>query len=329
MKRKIVLIIEDELVQKLALQMELENRGFKVLSADDIESARELLRKFGQDADVAVVDMMLEPSFIKSKNKESAGAANEKTVTGADLCIEYLCQSRTKSLQESTKLITPEFIILSAHNERIDYYEKAIDLGVAAYLLKSVVPNEAVISHIRALAIRHALKAMGSTELDEIMAIAENSSDRFEAIAQFCEKILVPEFEAVCGAPFVILLGAGHETFKCGGEAELPDGFNPAYSMIQRLAHGQSNLEGPFIFENQSILLTSDSKSIEIYQRLDSAVFLPYCVGENLRLTIGILKDTKNKYVLSEEPQKFGKILDQHLHASILEHWIDILTKMT
>src|SRR5262245_61770208 len=110
----LVLYIEDSEAQREPLRMALENRGFKVEVAADVEAARKQIERLREQIDVIVLDMRLEdPKWPQ--------------LTGADVAIEYF-NPRTPN--------PPEFLINSAFSE-VDYYKLALKLGVATYLQKT------------------------------------------------------------------------------------------------------------------------------------------------------------------------------------------------
>src|SRR5829696_8302891 len=134
MKEKLILIVEDEAPQRQALELALKLRGFQAESAGTVAESRALIERLGDKADVVVLDMLLEDRKASK-------------VTGADLGIEFLNERRKRERWEDVRSTTlPEFLILSAYAEA-DYYRKAIDLDVAAYLHKQLKNQDEVIRH--------------------------------------------------------------------------------------------------------------------------------------------------------------------------------------
>jgi CheY-like chemotaxis protein len=315
MEEKIVLIIEDEATQRGALEIDLKVRGFQTYSAGTIEESRALLNKMGDQADVVVLDMRLEDP-------------KEPQTTGADLGIEFLNERRQRERWEDVRASSlPEFLILSAYAEA-DYYRKAMDLDVAAYLQKQQKNQEEVIRHVRALSLRRALNIGQPQIIEKVSRIAERSRTPFEAVIKLCRKILAPEFKATLGAPFVIFLGNRGRAEKCGGDPDLPEVDSPIYGQIQALVHGQSNRSEPFVLNKQLLQEPHDKETYWMYERMDGGAFLPFWLKRDLRLTVGILRDTGGNK-LAEDPKSLCEILDQYLRPSILEHTVDILTRLT
>lgn len=315
MKEKLILIVEDEAPQRNALEIALKVRGFDAESAAKVADSRELLERRGDEAAVIVLDMQLEDT-------------TEPQTTGADLGIEFLSERRKRERWEDIRsTLVPEFLILSAFAET-DYYRKAIDLDVAAYLHKQQSNQEDVIRHVRAASLRRALNIGQPKIIEQLSLIAERSRTPLEAVTRLCRTVLEPEFELALGAPFVILLGSQGRAEKCGGDALLPSGDNDAYSQIQALTHGQSNRTDPFVFNMELLSEPTSEEIYRIYRRLDGGAFLPFWLGKDLRLTIGVLEDDSGNKV-AEKPQPLCKVLDQYLRPSILEHTVDILTRLT
>ena len=94
MRKKTVVIVEDNESQRWALQGDLERRQFNVRSAATAAEAREVINELGEEIDVMVLDMLLEPP-------------SEINTTGADLGIE---------VQNKHPQWLPEFLIHSAFN---------------------------------------------------------------------------------------------------------------------------------------------------------------------------------------------------------------------
>jgi DNA-binding NarL/FixJ family response regulator len=315
MSEKMVLIVEDEPAQRKALEVALKLRGFKAEGAGTVVTARELLNRVGDQSDVVILDMRLDDP-------------REPQTTGADLGIEFLNERRKRERWKDVRSATlPEFLILSAYAEA-DYYRKAMDLDVAAYLQKQQKNQDDVIRHVRALSLRRSLNIGQLKIMEKITQIAERSRTPFEAVTKLCRSIMAPEFEVTLGAPFVLLLGSRNRTEKCGGAPELPEGEHPVYTQIQALTHGQSNRSEPFVLDMQLLSEPPDKESYWLYERMHGGAFLPFWLGKDLRLTVGILRD-RTEDPLAEDPEALCHILDQYIRPSILEHTVDILTKLT
>ncbi len=304
--RKKILVVEDDETIRSSLVLALKLRGFDAEGAPNVAAARKLIRQLRHKIDVMVLDMRLEDPDYPS-------------ITGADLGLE------------ARKIIPkwpPEFLILSGYKQA-DYYEAALKLDVAAYLVKSRVEPEDVIRHIRSLCLRRAL-SFEREEIDEkIGEIAESSLIPTEAVAGFCRKMLAPEMQACIGAPSVFLLTDDKGTQNCGGDADLPSGYDEAYAKVQALAQGAVNNSDPFPFDKNEVSEPSDEQTYKIYDKLDGAAFLPIFIVHGLRLSIGILKSNDLQQKLPEDPVKLAGILISYLRPAIIEHLLRILSLLT
>lgn len=302
MRKKSVLVVEDNDEQRVTIVKMLRNREFIVTEAKDPEETRERFPEMG-DIDVVLLDMMLE------KN-------NKSSVTGAQL---------GKEIREATRGWPPEFLILSGH-QRLDYYQMALDLGVAAYLFKESDTFEHVLQHIRALALRRALSVERPDAVKRIREIASRSRTRVEAIGMFCREILAPEFEACLGAPFLILLTEDGQTQNCVGNAYVPRGALPLYNYIQALTYAQANSSEPFVVDSGYLGEVSPITR-DVYRKLHGAAFLPLSISRNIHLSLGIIQE--HKPALNESAEDLARILAQYFRPAVLEHLLIILSELT
>jgi DNA-binding NarL/FixJ family response regulator len=300
-----ILIVEDDEAQRLALHTALKLRGFRVQSAGDVKSARNLVHKLGQDLGVMVLDMRLEDR-------------EHPTITGADLGLE---------VRASRPNWPPEFLITSAFSE-VDYYRVAVELGVAAYLHKEEHTQNQTIRHIRGLVLRRCLSVEQPNAAEQIGRIAESSSDRSEAVLKFCKGVLAPAFCYSLGAPFAILITVGGETQCCAEDSALPQRFEPAYKTLQGLIHGEANRTVPFVLDISKLRPVESTVARGIYERLNGGAFLPLSAGQDIRLSVGILEENKeSREQLLEKPLELAKVLGQYLRPAVLEHLLNILCR--
>jgi len=239
-------------------------------------------------------------------------------MTGAELGLEA---------RKILRRLPPEFLIFSGYKQT-DYYEAALTLDAAAYLVKVEVGQEDVIRHIRSLCLRRAL-SFEREEIDrKISEIADSSPTPVEAVVNFCRRLLAPEMQACIGIPSIFLLTDDKGTQNCGSDADVPVGYDHAYEKIQALAQGSVNLTEPFVFEMSKVSAPSDEQSYNINLRLNRAAFLPLFVVHGMRLSIGILQPDKTLH-LREDPFKLGSILTSYLRPAIIEHLLRILSQLT
>lgn len=302
MREKSVLVVEDDDGQRDVIVKMLRNRGFTVTEAKDPEETRKRFPEMG-DIDVVLLDMRLD------KN-------NPLSVTGAHL---------GKEIRDAMRDWPPEFLVLSGL-QRLDYYQMALDLGVAAYLSKGSDSFEHVVQHVRALALRRAMSVERPDAVRHIREVARRSRTRGEAISMFCREILAPEFEACLGAPFLILLTEHGRTQNCVGNAEVPRGALPLYDYIQAVTYGRANASEPFVVDSGQLGEVSPSTR-EIYQKLHGAAFLPLSISRNIHLTLGIVQEYKP--AINESAEDLARILTQYFRPAVLEHLLVILSELT
>lgn len=314
-RKKTVLIIEDHEGQRLALQMALTRRGFRVASTGNVATARDLAEKLGKELDVMILDMRL----------EDPEAPN---ITGADLGIEV------RSRQFSWP---PEFLINSAYEE-VDFYRLALRLGAAAYLRKEELDHRRLmrkeeldhyrlVRHVRVLSLRRALSIERPDSLDNIQRIAERSRSQSEAVTKFCQEVLAPEFASCLGAPFAILLTNSKGTWCCVSNIDLPEGPTTTYETLQALAQGKINLMEPFSLETSRLKELKDGMELGVLTKFEGAAFLPLLINRDIRICIAILKDDRAKNPLAEDPVELSKILAQYLRPTVLEHLLYLLSQ--
>lgn len=307
------LIIEDRSAD--GIRMKLESRGFLVDVAGTVKQARKILN--GQDDfDVCLVDMNLEKDPL-------AGS-----ITGADLIIEYFQKNITRS--DFTK---PEVIIFTAYPHILEYYEKALKLGVASYLRKSDSPDEKIITHLRALSIKKAL-SNSKNLADKIEKVVKISRTETELYENFCREILGEEFRACLGTPFLLLLSRInslteplHAQNCLGGTADLPFGEDIVYEQILSFMFTNADISEPFILDESMIgLLKTDKSNLngnEI-KSLQDAVFLSLPLAGAFRLTVGLL-DSNEPY--SESPKELGKLLNKYVNPTAIAFLSEIIAR--
>lgn len=292
MKQEYILIIEDDLMQRAALHEQLRMRGFSVKSVGSVREARQAFAELGEQIAVMVIDMRLEDA-------EAPG------MTGADLALEFT---------ESSPRRLPEFLILSAYS-LLNYYKLAIKLGVAAYLSKEETNNVKLIQHIRSLLIRRNLSADDVETARKIGSVVENSRWLSETPVHFCKAIVAPVLSRFLGAPFVIVVNDGRQVHAHFSDDRLAEPSTALYERLDRLIYGKANQEAPFTIDQK--ILDSLGPEIESSDRamLDSAVFLPIAINQDMHLSIGILKSGEP---LAEDPTSLASELKGYLQGAVL-----------
>jgi CheY-like chemotaxis protein len=303
---KTVLIVEDSDAQRLSLHKALEIRGFRVYSAATVATARELADQVGNQLDVMVLDMRLEDPAMPA-------------ITGADIGIEV--GSRQKQWP-------PEFLIHSAFEE-VDYYRQAFRLSAAAYLRKEGQPrgNHQLIRHVRVLALRRGLSLERPGAVERIKKIAEASRNQTEAVVCFSRQVLAPKLSAYLGAPFAIFLTDEQGAQCCASNADLPVRLDRTYETIQALAQGASDLPEPFVLETNKLRKPENLQELDLLRKLDGSSFLSLSIGSNIRLSIGILRESRDKNPLAEDPQELSKVLTRYLQRTVMECLLILLSQ--
>jgi DNA-binding NarL/FixJ family response regulator len=297
----LILYIEDSESQRKSLKVALELRGFNVIVAGDVATARAMLEKYQGQIDVVILDMRLEdPDWPQ--------------LTGADVAMEYY-NPRTP--------YPPEFLIHSAHSE-LDYYKLALKLGVATYLEKSEYRQVDLIRHIRALVIRRALSVKNPATSNRVQKIIETSQNQSEAIELLCREELEPKFSGCLGAPFIFLLSDNDRTFCFSSEPGLPNSLD-LYTLIQRMVFSDIRSATPFILDAAGMLESFLTSNEEVLHRLDGAAFVRLTLTENLQLSIGILRAGPHHPKPSEPPLEMATILSEHLEESVISLFLSVI----
>lgn len=296
--------MEDSETDRIALQGLLEMK-FQVHTATNVEESRRLAECLWKDLDVVIVDMVL--------NKHDPLAP-----TGADIIID---------VKRRMGSFAPEILIYSSKNQ-IDFYRTSLKLGVAAYLLKESADVRMVSRHVRALALRRALNVENPALAPELNRLVVQSPTKEEALQHFCQGILKRELEACLGAKFIVLFTANGQTWNCASsstEVLLSTGSNTFYDHVQALAHGKGNFTEPFVLQSAELGNIKTPETEKLFERLDRAAFLPLSLTGDLRLSIGILRETNS----SNDPKALCNVLGQYLRATVFENVINIWSQWT
>lgn len=305
---KTVVIVEDQEVQRLALESALERRGFNVKSAATVAEARYAIEYLGEETDVMVLDMRLEDP-------------NEPAMTGADIGIE---------VQKEHPNWSPEYLIQSSFAE-VNYYRLALRLGAAAYLSKTETRQSDVIQHVRALALKRALRLERPRVAEILRSISESTRNLSEAVRKFCGEILAAELDACLGTPYILLLTDESGTQNFATNTDLPIGYEAIYTTLQALAHGISDFSAPYkVSEHGMRYLPAPGNPNEfrLYERLPGAVFIPLANVKNFRLALGLFEPQQGEIKYPEDIEKFAAVLTQYVRSTIVEHFLRILVQL-
>jgi DNA-binding NarL/FixJ family response regulator len=310
MSSKTVVIVEDLEPQRISMVYALERRGFRARGAATVAEARQAIEELGEEIDVMVLDMML--------NDPAA-----RDMTGADIGIQ---------LQTEHPTWMPEYFIQSAYS-KVNYYQLALRLGAAAYLpkLKGDVEIAEVTRHVRALALRRALRLERPQVADRLGAIYDSTKNLSTAVRTFCSNILKGELEACLGAPYVLLLTDESGTHNFVTNTDLPVGHESVYTTLQAMAHGISNFSVPYEITAEELRkLPGPANETEqrVYDRLSGAAFIPLANIQFFRLSLGLLKPLPDEVKYPEDTGKLAAVLAQYVRSTIVEHILRILVHL-
>ncbi len=312
-----ILIVEDELGQRLAYTKALQKCGFQVIAPKNIKEVRRQAQELGDELAVALLDMrLIEPEYEDPNNPG---------LTGADLGLEI-----RRERKRAGDLSSQQFVICSAW-QKIEYYKSAVQLGVAAYLLKDELIGIAglarLVSHIRALYLRWAIETdcLGSSQL--LKEIALTSRNQEESIVRFCQEIIAPRLEESLGAPFVILLTDNKGTKCCAGNIDVPQGYSRGLDDIQVMTFVEFKGTEPFIVNAQDSFWW-ERLSQDLLLKLDGAAFIPLSIRE-IKLTIGIIKDKSQETQFTEDTKELGKVIVQFFNRTLIELIIKLLSEFS
>jgi hypothetical protein len=97
---------------------------------------------------------------------------------------------------------------------------------------------------------------------------------------------------------------------------------------VQALAHGRSDLTNPFIFTASGLREPPDPTTVELYEKLDRAVFLPLTLFSNIKLSIGILRGSEREgEAVREDAGALCQLLAQYLRSTILDSLINLWSR--
>ncbi|HYU34833.1 MAG TPA: response regulator [Thermoanaerobaculia bacterium] len=318
MKRsKWVLVVEDRDALRGLLRGGLEKRGFLVATAKDEEGARKKSGDLGEDLDVVLIDVEL-------------GRGGNGLDFGLWLKEEWQRQRRR----------LPEFLVYSAH-EKPDYYQAAIQLGAAAYLRKGELGGDPddpipapgkppridrIAHHVKALALRRALRSDLPNETEGILEIARKSQSLDDARAGFCRDLLKPELEAILGGGFVLLATSRRRFFhSLGSQMDIED--SGLLRRIQTAVHGKLGALEPLVIDAQQdswvrgLPAGEHGPATRALARLDRAAFIPLGDVEGGFLSLGLSSGVG----AAEEPAAdLAPILANYLTPTVMARWAEL-----
>jgi len=310
MPSKTVVVVENREAQRKPLVYALENRGFRVRGAANVAEAHEAIDELQEEIDVMVLDMRLEDP-------------SEREVTGADIGIQ---------LQSAHPSWLPEYLIQSKHTNVVNYYQLALRLGAAAYLAKNSPDGLAdVVRHVRALALRRALRLERPQVAERLSKIADSTKNLSTAVRSFCREILKNELDSCLGSPYVLLLTDETGTHNFATNTDLPLGHESIYTALQAMAHGISDFSKPYALSAEELRKLpgpTNSDEAKVFGRLAGAAFIPLANVKVFRLSLGLLQPLPGETQYPEDPRKLAAVLAQYVRSTIVEHILRILVHL-
>lgn len=282
----------------------LKYRGFDVVRAEGAEEAMGLIESEATGFDVAVLDMRL---------TEEKGADYHRQ-TGTDVGV---------ALKKRQAEWPPEFLIYSAYDNDLEFYRRALALGVAAYVEKRKVEVKDLIPYIRVLALRRSLSFASDSLLKQIQDISDASPIARDAVEKFCKEVLSAQMTRLLGAPFRLLLTeqksrAKRETFIVGESRATPGAERDAYDQLQRLVF----MAG--VADKRVQLVAADLEDLGIGPQLlgtyEHAVWVPLSRSERFELSIGIFQENTRDHPLAENAGQLGALIQNYLRESVIKH---------
>ena len=296
MSKKKVLIIEDRPLQRERLQKELEDSGFEVYAAANEIEGRQEADQHWEDLDVVILDNDL---------------GRNVSTTGSDIAIEY---------REKKKSFPPESIIYSKFDD-VEFYQKALRLGAAAYLSKND-QNANIVDHVKVLALCRALNPANPKLVREMARTVAYRKSESAAILAFCRGVLKSEVESCLRVPYIVLLTQDGKTLNCASTPGLPSE-SPVYQEIQDVAH--ANLSGPSTLDVNKLDRPTDQATRELHKILNGSELLPLSNSENLKLSICILaNDPTQQSKQHTDAKSLCKVLSQYFRPTVFANIVNI-----
>lgn len=309
MRAKTVFIVEDEILQREALQETLKRRGFRVEAEGTVMNARRAIQRLGEDIDVMVLDMRLDDP-------------DAPDVTGADIGIEFRDQ-HPNSL--------PEFLINTAHSEEVNYLKSAMRLGTAVYLSKGDTKVGDVVRHVRALALKRSLRMGRPPVMDALRSISSSTTNLSEAVERFCRGLLAVELSACLGAPYILLFTDERGTQNLVTNTDLPTGFETLHATLHSLAQVNSNRSMPHFFsasEMRNLPAPVNEVESRTMARLAGAALVSLATVRNFGLSLALFDPMPEETKYPEETQQLATLVAQYARPTIVEHFLSILVHL-
>jgi DNA-binding NarL/FixJ family response regulator len=309
MHGKTVLVVEDEINQRIPLQERLRSRGFRAEAAGTVAEAYRVIETVGEEIDVMVLDMRLDDP-------------DDPDVTGADIGIQ---------VRDQHPDWMPEFLISTVHSDEVNYYKLAMRLGAASYLSKRETRVTDVVRHVRALALKRSLRLGRPQVMETLSSISLSTKNLAEAIEIFCRRLLAVEFTACLGAPYILLLTDERGTQNLATNTDLPMGFAMIYATLQAMAHGISNRSLPYVVsptELSNLPAPANDFESKTLGRLSGAALMSLAAVKNFRLSLALFEPQAGETDYPENTGQLAAVLAQYVRPTIVEHFLNILVHL-
>ena len=309
MRRKTVLIVEDQIGQRNSLQETLKRRGFRVEGAGTVMEARRAIETLGEEIDVMVLDMRLDDP-------------DHPDITGVDIGIE---------VRDQHPNWLPEFVINTVHSEEINYYQLALRLGAAVYLSKLETDMYDVVRHVRALALKRSLRIGRPPVMEALRSISLSTTNLSEAVERFCRGLLAVELSACLGTPYILLLTDERGTQSLATNTDLPTGFETLHASLHSMAHAYSNRALPYLvseYELSNLPAPSNEVESRTIARLAGAALLSLGTMKNFGLSLALFRPLPGEMEYFEEPEPLAILIAQFVRPTIVEHFLSILVHL-
>ncbi|NJL29426.1 MAG: response regulator [Thermoanaerobaculia bacterium] len=308
-----VFALDDNKQISINLSQFLKSRGFDVVRADSAAEAMGLIDSEKEGLDVAVLDMRL---------TEETGV-DYYQITGAEV---------GGALKKKQASWPPEFLIYSAYDNDLEFYRRAVVLGVAAYVEKRKVDVKDLIPHIRVLALRRALSFANSELLEQVQTIADTSRTAGDAVKRFCDRVLRMQMTRLLGAPFKLMLTELNaremrDTVIVGESQAMAKEKRKGYDQLQKL------IFVPGVTDRLFSLVAADLRDIEVdpsfLESREKVVWAPLSRSEHYELSVGIFQESTGEHPLAENAETLARLIQHYLRESIFQNVFRVVERWT
>jgi DNA-binding response OmpR family regulator len=183
---KKIFVLED-LHKQLETYIQFLNReGFYVKGAKNLEEVEEISES-NESFDLLLLDMVL---------KEDPKAL-DLNMYGSDVG-ERLIKKQTAW--------PPEVLTMTSYDGNVDLWRRSFAIGAAALLEKRRTTLEVTINYVRVLLLRRAVSLNNPRCKEIVRDVLKNSGREYQMLEDFFRQLILPEFDACLGVPFILVL---------------------------------------------------------------------------------------------------------------------------